>query len=106
MYPLLNGIRIIDFTTTYLGPYATQFLGDMGADVTKVEPPGGGVVVVLPLPPQPPAPRSVCEQHSALPAPRPDIGQPLKSTTRNTRTLAVDPRPPEGRAIAAKLIAG
>src|SRR6266480_3073522 len=38
---LLAGVRILDFTIWRPGPYATQLLGELGADVCKVEPPGG-----------------------------------------------------------------
>ena len=37
----LDGIRIVELTTVILGPWATQMLGDMGADIVKVETPGG-----------------------------------------------------------------
>jgi crotonobetainyl-CoA:carnitine CoA-transferase CaiB-like acyl-CoA transferase len=38
----LEGVRVLDFTQMMMGPWATQFLGDLGAEVVKVERPGSG----------------------------------------------------------------
>ncbi len=88
MFELLNGIRIVDLTTTYLGPYATQFLGDMGADVIKVEPLDGDV------------------GRNPKPSRHPEMGAGFLNTNRNKRSLAIDLRAPEGRAVVLKLIEG
>ncbi len=37
----MSGVRVVDLTAMVMGPYATQIMADMGADIIKVEAPGG-----------------------------------------------------------------
>ena len=85
MYELLKGTRILDLTTTYLGPYATQFLGDMGADIIKIEPLTGDV------------------GRSPLPSRSADMGAGFINANRNKRSIAIDLKQTEGLKVVLKL---
>ena len=37
----LDGVKVVEMTSVVLGPYACQILGDLGADIIKIEPPVG-----------------------------------------------------------------
>ena len=88
MLPLLQGIRVLDFTTIVLGPYATQTLGDLGADVVKVEPLQGDLF------------RTVRPGRSR------SMGAGFLGFNRNKRSLAIDLKRPESRAVLARLVGG
>jgi len=88
MYNLLDGLKVIDLTTIVLGPYATQILGDFGADVIKVEPPEGDLF------------------RAVRPGRRPDIGVQFQNFNRNKRSITVDLKNPDGQAVLHRLVAG
>lgn len=85
----LSGIRILDLTQFMQGPWATQLLGDMGADVIKLEPPGGE-----------------WERHYTFS----DVWLGGESAlflamNRNKRSIVVDLKEPAGRRVALDLAA-
>lgn len=83
----LKGIRVIDFTQIFMGPAATQVLGDFGADVIKIERPNGGDIF-----------RWSFDDSDELDHP------PFCALNRNKRSVAVDVRSEEGRAIVHELV--
>lgn len=83
----LHGIRVIDVTTVLLGPYATQILGDMGADVIKVEAPPTGDIA-----------RNMGTVRN------PGMGGTYLNANRNKRSLALDLKQEAAQEALRRLI--
>jgi crotonobetainyl-CoA:carnitine CoA-transferase CaiB-like acyl-CoA transferase len=83
----LKGIRVLDITSMITGPMCSQQLGDLGADVIKIEPTHGEISRWM----APPQKAGVTGFYSQV--------------NRNKRSLAVDLKSPEGIAIIRKLAA-
>jgi len=84
----LRGLRIIDLTQFVLGPYATQTLGDLGADVIKVEEAAGDR-----------------QRHSGkAPKSKGTMGPTYVAFNRNKRSVALDLKSPEGADALRALI--
>ncbi len=84
----LQGVRIVDLSTVLMGPHATQILGDMGADIVKVESLDGDVTRQL------------------WPYRHPGMGHMFLNVNRNKRSVALDLKRPEAREAVTRLVRG
>ena len=91
----LDGLKVFDLTRVLAGPHCTQLLGDLGAEVIKVERPGSGDDT----------------RGFAPPFQRDDKGEDTSESAyytganRNKRSITIDIGTPEGQALAKKLMA-
>ena len=81
----LSGVRVVDCTTVVLGPWAAQQLGDLGADVIKVEPPEGDTTRQL------------------GPMKNPGMGAFYLAVNRNKRSIVLDLKQPAARDVLLRL---
>lgn len=84
----LSGVRVVDLTRMLSGPFCSMLLGDLGADVVKIEPPGRGDPV-----------RAQGEMVRGL-------SWYFAAFNRNKRSLALDLRDPRGLSVLERLLAG
>jgi crotonobetainyl-CoA:carnitine CoA-transferase CaiB-like acyl-CoA transferase len=81
----LAGLRVLDLTSVLMGPFATQLLGDMGADVVKVESPAGDT------------------SRGVGPWRHPGMGGSFLHVNRNKRGICIDLKHDVGRALLLEL---
>ena len=86
----LAGVKVIDLTAVLLGPFATQHLADMGADVIKVEPPDGDLLRV--------SGGSMGRDKG--------MGPIYMAANRNKRSLSLDLKKPAAVAVLKDLVKG
>ncbi len=82
----LSGIRVVDLTSMVFGPYATQIMADMGADVIKVEPPGGDATRYISV------------------GPIPSMSGVFVNVNRGKRSIVLDLASDAGKAALVRLI--
>ncbi len=85
--PPLDGLRVLDLTEALAGPYCTMMLGDLGADVIKIERPGAGDMSRGWAPP-------FVGQESAY----------FMCTNRNKRSITLNLKQPQAQAILHRLV--
>jgi crotonobetainyl-CoA:carnitine CoA-transferase CaiB-like acyl-CoA transferase len=88
---MLQGVRILSFTQFLLGPAGVQYLADLGADVIKIEPPGGKLFERT---------WSGCDLFLS------GVSAFFLCAHRNQRSLTLDLKHPEGLAVALRLACG
>jgi CoA:oxalate CoA-transferase len=87
----LEGLRVLDLTHMVSGPYATLLLGDLGAEIIKIEPPGGEATrEILARDPE----------HSVD-----GMGAYFLFLSRNKKSVTLDLKHPDARQILDALVA-
>lgn len=82
----LAGVRVVDLTSVVMGPYCTQIMADMGADVVKVEPPEGDNARYISV------------------GPAPGMSGVFVNVNRGKRSVVIDLTTDEGKAALRALI--
>ena len=82
----LAGLRVLDLTSVIMGPYSTQILGDLGAEVVSIEDAGGDT------------------NRSMGPGPHPQFSGTTLNLLRNKRNISLDLKRPDGREAFLRLV--